>query len=150
MLLTCLDILNIHVRLPHWSKSWYLWHAANIWCLLVSLWKQCPLLSATWPPPMWFYWERGDHSARLGGRPHGVWHCYSHETGEEVETKWGFKSLRTSDSVLLYLQETDTDSASPSDEGLFKPYLFVFNQRGRRTKSLTFWSCWIILLGLPQ
>ena len=58
MSLTCLDILNIHVRLPHWSKSWYLWHAANIWCLLVSLWKQCPLLSATWPPPMWFYWTR--------------------------------------------------------------------------------------------
>lgn len=43
-----------------------------------------------------------------------------------------------SDSVLLYLQETDTDSAAPSDEGLFKPYLFVFNPRGRKIKNLTF------------
>lgn len=56
MLLTCLDILNIHIRLLHWSKSWYLWHAANICCLLVSLWEERSLLSATWPPPMWFYW----------------------------------------------------------------------------------------------
>lgn len=106
--------------------------------LLASLWEQHPLLSATRPRLRVILLDtinqRGDRSTRLGGRPHGVRFCYSHETGEEVETKWGYKSLRMSDSVLLYLQETDTNSASASDEGLFKPYLCVRPERQKNKK----------------
>ena len=60
MSLTCLDILNIHYRLSHLSKNWYLWHSANIYYIVCLFLGTIFLFWANWPlpPPEPHSWNR--------------------------------------------------------------------------------------------